>query len=231
MLANSWSANYPVGMTRNLHHAKAPDWQDIPEEERNPFQRIAARTKGIVTVGNGFTALGTGLVLWGLSDIKKGSTGVGSAKITLGRLCDLADGEGAERTGTKSPLGAALDVAADYVQLGAALPVLVDRDIIPKRTAVVMGGQKVVNAVATVISLMEGKETLTSGSGKSSTFAQWATLGGHAVTFMLEQAGNEGAAEHVQLATNVVELAATVDGIRASAGYVARAYEPLPISG
>lgn len=105
-----------------LHRAgNAPDWQKIPEDQWNPFQRFAARTRGVVTPANFITLIGLGLVLYGGLAVFQHHYWLGLACIVLGRLADILDGWVADRTGTKNTLGEFLDAAVDKVATLALL--------------------------------------------------------------------------------------------------------------
>lgn len=100
----------------DLHHTSGrPDWAAVPPAERNSWQRLAARTGGVITPGNSITMVGFILVLIGLVGILRQAYWWGFALALAGRLCDILDGLAAEATGTKSPLGEALDATLDKV--------------------------------------------------------------------------------------------------------------------
>ena len=210
-------------MALNLHRAIKPDWEDVPESERTYIQKVAAKTNGVVTPANIITASSTVLVLSGLKDINAGQMVRGSIKVGLGRLGDLADGEAADRTGTKSPTGAAVDVAADYVQLSAALWTLQRRKLIPTHTAVSIGVPRVVNALSTAVAQLNGAKTYSSSVGKMSMAEVWGTLGAHVGAAALEQAGHPEAAEKLGRAAFVAEVVTAFDSGYASAGYAEHA--------
>lgn len=100
----------------NLHRTTgASDWQAVSVSERNLWQRIAARTHGIVTPGNIVTVIGLGLVIVGLGALLQAHYIMGTILVVVGRLFDLLDGWLAHATATKSPLGEIFDAAADKV--------------------------------------------------------------------------------------------------------------------
>src|SRR5579862_7066069 len=109
----------------NMHRAGAEgQWASVPPENQNPFQKVAAATKGIVTPGNAVSIAGAGLVATGLKNIATGETAKGVIQVGAGRAADLLDGTAAEATGTKSPIGEAVDVGVDKAELVAAVPIL-----------------------------------------------------------------------------------------------------------
>lgn len=107
----------------NLHRTTGQaDWVSVAENERNVWQRLAAQTNDVVTVANVVTMIGFALVIYGLVEIIAHRYYLGSILLTIGRLCDLADGWLADITRTKSPLGELLDAVID--KLGTAATVI-----------------------------------------------------------------------------------------------------------
>jgi phosphatidylglycerophosphate synthase len=108
----------------NLHRAShIPDWEQIPQEKRNSWQKAAAATGGIATPANCVTLLGLLLVFFGLWLVARDEFLGGAFVLATGRLCDIADGWMAAVTGTKSSFGEAFDAVADKV--GTFLTLLV----------------------------------------------------------------------------------------------------------
>ncbi len=100
----------------NLHRTSGkPDWETIKPTKRNGFQKVAAATNGYLTIPNIITIIGLGIVLYGLWAILEQNYWLGLVLLTIGRLLDIADGNIAELTHTKSPLGEIFDAAADKV--------------------------------------------------------------------------------------------------------------------
>jgi phosphatidylglycerophosphate synthase len=91
------------------------DWLAIPPQSHTMWQRLAARTHGIVTLSNAVTILGFALVLIGLQEIFNQHYVAGTVLLATGRICDILDGWLAELTRTKSPLGELLDAAIDKI--------------------------------------------------------------------------------------------------------------------
>jgi phosphatidylglycerophosphate synthase len=89
------------------------DWLAIPSQSYTIWQRLAARTHGVVTPSNAVTIAGFALVLIGLQEILNQRYLRGTVLLAIGRICDILDGWLAEFTRTKSPLGELLDAAAD----------------------------------------------------------------------------------------------------------------------
>jgi len=108
----------------NLHRTSgAPDWDRIDPSSYNFFQKIAASTRGIVTLANIISLVGLIIVGWGLLVILNDHTWLGIGLVAAGRLMDIADGAVAEATKTKSPLGEIVDAAFD--KIGTLLTIIV----------------------------------------------------------------------------------------------------------
>ncbi len=108
----------------NLHRTTGkPDWDSIHTADRTSFQRVAARTNGIVTPANIITIFGFGIVLYGLWAILSQQFWIGLIALAIGRLLDVVDGWVANATGTKSPLGELLDAAVD--KIGTLLTIVI----------------------------------------------------------------------------------------------------------
>src|SRR5258708_6783173 len=90
-----------------------PGWK-IDPTAANFWQRFALQTNGVVTPGNILSISGLVLVVWGAWLLGSGERWTaGVALVTAGRFFDVLDGYTAELTGTKSRLGAMVDVACD----------------------------------------------------------------------------------------------------------------------
>ena len=115
----------------NLHRTLGtPDWHDTPHAKQSLLQKIAAGTKGIVTLGNIISLIGIGLVLLGCICIVAEQYWLGGALIVFGRLLDLADGYVADKTKTKGPVGELVDASFDKFGTIAALITLFVADIV-----------------------------------------------------------------------------------------------------
>src|SRR4051794_15939162 len=101
----------------DLHHASEADWKRLPAAERNSWQRLAARTQGIVTPANLISLGGAAVVFYGLYLIAHSQIVTGILTVLAGRAADIIDGYIAHRTGTKSPLGEAVDVTIDKITI------------------------------------------------------------------------------------------------------------------
>ena len=57
----------------NLHRAIRSDWSDVPTQERSFWQRLAARSHGVIAPANIISILGALLVVIGLFFLEMGS--------------------------------------------------------------------------------------------------------------------------------------------------------------
>jgi phosphatidylglycerophosphate synthase len=214
----------------NLHRVnREPDWEKVSPGERNIWQRLAARTRGVITPANAVSAAGTAAVLWGACDISRGKYVRGTIKIVAGRLCDLADGALAEKTGTKSQVGEAVDATGDKLQIAAVAAALAKRRIVPVPYLGIIGMQNAANAITTGVAKARGVSEFHPGeAGKYSVFAMWAGIGGLCATAAAREGG------HARLAStfeSVGDLAMGVYaglGATATAEYVQAALVPVP---
>ncbi len=215
-------------MFMNLHRVdKKPDWELIDSEERSRFQRIAAKSNGFITPGNGITLAGGALVAAGLEDIYNGHTYRGIGLATAGRFADLFDGMVAHKTGTKSAKGEALDAGMDKLAAVGALGVLAVKELVPIQAIGLFGAQNVVNAIATAIAKKRGTEIHASKSGKLNTVYQWVSLGLFTLSKSIEPQFN-GASKVLEAAAYGTEVLALGYGAVASAGYIKDAAAKLP---
>lgn len=165
-------------MAFNLHRTgDQPEWEKIAPEERNRSQCLAAKTKGIVTLANGISVAGGIAVMDGIYDISQNQMASGIFKIFWGRVADVIDGVVAGKTGTKSPLGEAVDASIDKATIAAALIVFGVTDVVPMAAVAVVGGQNLANAGLTAVAKARGNEIHPNKEGKITTFGQWAGIG------------------------------------------------------
>lgn len=213
----------------NLHRTeKSPQWDTIRPEERNPFQKVAAKTQGVVTPANAVSAIGAGMVAAGLRDISKGEVTKGSLKVGAGRIADVIDGTTAEKTGTKSPLGEGVDVVIDKVETAAALPVLVRAGILPKPTAAMIFSQNLANTAFSAVAKRRGVELHPSREGKLATFGQWATIGFHGLAAAAKENDYQRLGQGLEIAGHVSAIATAALGAKAIEGYARESLQTVP---
>ena len=195
-----------------LHRANSkPDWELVAPNRRTMWQRIAAQTHGIVTPGNMFSTVGLVLVGMGLAYVRSGRLRFGLALMTFGRLCDLADGMAAERTGTKSLLGEAVDASFDKLAALATLVVFAASGVMPWWFALLIGLQNGTTALLTAIGKSMRLVVHPVAAGKFGGAVEWAAL----LVFVLS-AATQGTA-HSVLAVAAYVLAFISIGLNAAA--------------
>jgi len=198
----------------NLHRADViPEWDKIAADQRNIAQQIAAETNGVITPGNAVSLMGAALVSAGLVDIVKGEMAPGITKLGLGRMADLFDGTAADKTGTKSPLGEALDVIIDKSEMAAALPILIKKGIIPAKFGAAVVAQYGTNFGLTAYAKKQGKEMHTNRSGKLSTGLQWGAIGNYCIAAAVESHDPEVAAKIRQTANTLAVGSVTLGAV------------------
>ncbi len=171
----------------DLHRTREkPDWEYVDKNDRNLFQRGAAWSHGIVTPANALSVLGLGLVNSGINDIREKKYKQGLIKIGSGRLLDIADGWVANKTGTKSPTGEAVDAIVDKIEMAKALKSLISSRIVPIIPAAIIGGQNLSNVIFTGVATYRKSEIHSTYEGKRATAAQWTALGGFIASHYFE---------------------------------------------
>lgn len=161
-----------------MHRAdKVADWQKIPQDHLDDWQRVARRTRGILTPGNVLSAFGLVLVLWGLAVLSNGHAAAGLVAIGFGRLADVLDGMAADRTGTKSPLGELLDTTFDKIEVLVTVLVFVARNITPWWLVALILLQHLGIVIASLLARLRHASLHPSRAGKLSMAGVWIALG------------------------------------------------------
>jgi len=160
----------------NLHRIEgSPEWQQVSPQKRNGWQKVAAATRGVVTIGNFFSLLGLLSVPAGLwLVLGRQAYLMGAAVFVLGRLCDVADGWLADRTGTKSPLGETVDATFDKVGTGATLIGLAAGGTVPLALISLFFVPHLTIALIVLAAYVLKRRTHPSQAGKLSTGFGWA---------------------------------------------------------
>jgi phosphatidylglycerophosphate synthase len=172
----------------NLHRIEGDaEWVTVPAAQRNVWQRTAAATIGVVTIGNFFSLLGLASVPYGLWLIAQQRYVAGIAVLTFGRICDLLDGWLADKTGTKSPLGERIDAAFDKISLGLVLLVLLVSGILPWWALVLLILPHLIVAFLAVIAWRRGQVLHPSRTGKLSMALVWVVIAAFIVAYMYRQ--------------------------------------------
>lgn len=205
----------------NLHRAgKMSDWNRRPRSEWNVFQKVAGATHGVITPGNFLTILGGTFVAAGLVDVYHGKTRRGVWKIGLGRMIDIADGIAADKTGTKSPLGEALDATVDKIAMAGILAVFYKKGIISRQTALHIGAQNLANTAITATAKMLDLDIHPSKQGKHTMLLQGMAVGLNGLGQAAYEEGDWYKANQLRLCADICEIGAAGKGIAATAGYI-----------
>lgn len=164
-------------MNMEMHQAgRRADWVSIAGDRRTIWQHIAARTNGIITPGNVVSIAGLVFVLSGIYMVIQGQYVSGFFWVGLGRSADIADGIVAHRTGTKSPLGEAVDAAIDKVELLAALVGLFIAGLLPLSYVIAIALLNGTIAIVSVVAKAKGHIVHPVRSGKLATLLLWMAI-------------------------------------------------------
>ena len=193
-------------------HEGVADWElELgPDEKLNAIQRfsqrVAAKTNGVVTPGNALSAVGAGLVGWGLYDYMNGRQGLGVAKILAGKTFDYFDGKVANWTKTKSPLGEAVDAGFDTATIAGMLGVAAITETVPIPALIAITARNVGTIALTAIDKMRGWAPHSSKEQKINQPIQWLTLGVFAVAGALKPGPTQDTLNAVGYAGTVVTV-------------------------
>jgi phosphatidylglycerophosphate synthase len=161
----------------NLHRALAHEWTNTPAANRNIWQKIAARTVGILTPGNVVSVIGAALVFVGLYYIIDRQFTTGILFVIIGRLADLLDGYVAHVTGTKSPVGEAVDATIDKLEAFIFITVLLLGDFLPGLVFAVLLAHTAFGVGIFWLAQRRGGRVHPSQSGKLATALEWVLVG------------------------------------------------------
>ena len=164
-------------LVMKLHRTTGkPDWFAVKPEARNTWQRFAAATKSVVTPGNAVSLVGLLIVFEGMFMLLDDRPTTGLWLIVGGRFCDIVDGFVADHTGTKSPLGEAVDATFDKIgALGILVAVGIEH-IVPWWAVGLIGLQNAANSVIAYAGWRRRLAIQPVLSGKLSTAFQWLAL-------------------------------------------------------
>jgi len=206
----------------NLHRVEGvADWAKPNLPKLSKIQKIASRTSGIITPGNVLSVTGGLFVVSGLVDIYRGDDMKrGIRKVGIGRAIDIIDGIVADKTGTKSPLGEAVDATIDKLAMAGIVSVFVKKDIISKSTAKHILVQNIANIAITGVGRLNGAELHPSASGKQAMLLQGMTLGFNGLAAAMEGDGEMYKANQLKLMANICEIGAAGKGVQATVGYL-----------
>jgi cardiolipin synthase len=200
----------------NLHRTTGqPDWAGLNEDQVNPWQRLAARTKGIVTPPNIVTIVGLIIVITGLYATRYHHYWTGVIALLIGRLLDLVDGWLAQLTGTKSPLGELLDATVDKVGTFLTLGVLFVTGLAPRWLLLAILLPHLIISLIVLMARLDNRSLHPSRLGKISMAIAWVALFGFVAAAALPHAVTT-------IITPLVELTGSVSvitGLMAAYGY------------
>lgn len=154
-----------------------PDWEGIPDEKLNRWQKIAKKTNGWITCANALTISCGVLFMNGIADYANGQHIMGTIKVGAARAGDLGDGMLADMQGVKGPKGKRIDASVDMIELGVGLPVLYATDTLPLVPLVAMAAPKVIGTIGSVAADIRGREIKVTADGGFGTAAMWIGMG------------------------------------------------------
>lgn len=155
-----------------------PDWDYTEPADYNKWQTLAVKSNGLLTPANFISILGALFTIYGLILITgyKGYFWQGIGLIILGRIGDLLDGVVAQATGTKSPLGEAIDASLDKMVMLVALLALLFGNLLPAVVGAAMIAQNTWNAIISLKAKAKKLPLHPNLYGKISVFLSWALL-------------------------------------------------------
>jgi phosphatidylglycerophosphate synthase len=162
----------------NLHHADKADWETVPSDEWNGWQRLAARTGGIVAPANFISLVGAIVAFYGIHLIWVGQVIAGAIVLVLGRVSDILDGMVADHTRTKSPFGEGFDATLDKVVILLSLVVIFWQSLLPWPVFLTLVFFNAYNAIIGYYgNWMKKSGSHPSRSGKLSSAFAWIAIG------------------------------------------------------
>lgn len=174
-------------MSINLHTSlNQSDWGSTKPEDWNIWQKIASATRGIITPGNAISCGGAILVFVGLIMLTHEVTLSGVLFVAGGRLADAIDGIIADKTGTKSLVGEAIDSIMDKLVAVATLIVIFAYELLPLIVIFVIASHTVVNSIIAIIGRLRQIRMHPSLLGKLATFMMWVTILGYLTSEFLD---------------------------------------------
>lgn len=200
----------------DLHHTTGkPDWESRNHKDYNVWQRVAAKTNGMVTLPNFITMAGFVAVLVSLLFISHHSYWAATILLIIGRLCDIADGYVAEKTSTKGPVGEKLDAIIDKIGGFLTLLIFYIAHVAPLAVLIAILLPQTLISGQTVYYLRNNIHLQPSRYGKLSMAASWLALFG----FIIIRASHM---QHFNLFTGTVYffvIVGVILGLYASLGY------------
>lgn len=162
----------------NLHRnpGKA-EWAATAPDKRNIWQKLAARTHGIATIGNVFSIVGLASVPVGLWEILgQGNFFLGIGILLAGRVCDVLDGWLADITHTKSPLGEKIDAIFDKISIGVTVLALAIGHMVSWLVLVVLLAPHLIVGILAIAAFIQNKVLHPTAEGKASMGVAWLAI-------------------------------------------------------
>lgn len=195
------------------------EWDRVDPKDHNIHQRIAAKTNGWLTAANLVTTTGAALTAAGMAEWFRGKNKRGTVLMGIGRGLDLLDGAIAQRTGTISDKGAALDAGSDKLLATAFIGLAAQNGDMPVAEAAAHGLQQTRIFRESLLIKNAGGEPNPSEYGKRGMAALWLRAGGIVLGKTLEDAGHERGAVFVHRASQALGITALYLNQQAIEGY------------
>lgn len=211
-------------MAFNLHTSvNHSDWGAVPGEQRNSWQRIAAKTHGIVTPGNIVSCSGAALVGLGLWYLMQDVTLTGVFLVAIGRLADAVDGYIADKTKTKSRIGEAIDSTMDKLVAGATIITIFAYHLLPTIVVIAIAAHTIINSIVAIIGKFRKIDIHPSFKGKIATLLIWVTILMYLLYYVIEnKTDTQYAAEWILAGSWLLFVSFMIIAIQSTAGYIAQ---------
>ncbi len=207
----------------SLHRARGSDWGRLSPGQHNAWQRLAARTHGIITPANLVSLVGALLVVYGLWAVVHGSLLLGIVTIGLGRGADVLDGIVADYTKTKSALGEAVDATVDKILLALTLVTVLALQLLPFAVGIAMALHGLYNIGLYVTAHYRKVRLHPSLIGKLATSFEWLSVALYLIANLLKGNGSSYT-QIVLIGASVMFGLFVATAIRSSYGYTQRLY-------
>lgn len=152
------------------------DWVGVPVSKQNNWQRLAARSFGILTPANGISLVGLVCIVIGLLVMSAHHLWWGIGLLGVGRLADVLDGTVAQYTQTKGPVGEAVDAISDKIAAILVISYFIVNNWLPLIPLILVGLHVIVNSLLASIAWVRKQQLHPSASGKYSTVCAWMIL-------------------------------------------------------
>lgn len=177
-----------------------PEWELVPRDEHNAWQKLAAATRGVMTPGNALTAAGTiaditanAIILRNSQDRELSAKTLiaATALYATEGIFDALDGTVAKATGTRSPLGRRLDAGSDAGRIPLTIYAMTRSGILPKPATALLAAEKASTVIPSVVAGLRGNEPIVASTGKLTAGAQRFSSGAFMLSAVFHQLGVE----------------------------------------